>query len=485
VSLALYRKYRSHDFASVIGQRHVVDTLATALKGGQISHAYLFTGPRGVGKTTVARLLARSLNCLEVDSAARPCNQCGSCEVPIESHLDLIEIDAASNRRIDEIRELREKINLAPAVGRFKVYIIDEVHMLTTEAFNALLKTLEEPPSHAVFILATTEAHKLPETIISRTQRFSFKLLGIDEIVTGLGLIAKQEKINIDRPALEQLAMAAGGSMRDAVSMLDQVASGGRADIGVETVRKILGWGENESIREIALALAAGDPAAALGALDKAIEGGAAVSQLIVQLVDCWRQVLLGMVGVRQGEDDLLVAAKERLSLIQTVTILETLMAAGKSRWPNLALEAALVKLALVGQAETVTSQPKLRPAEIETPVAPAADEPSLQLAAGDEWNKALQIIKTRNNSLYALLMSCGTAFDGGELLITCRFNFHRDRLEESKNRQVIEAALKQAFRRSMGVRTIIEDKSAEKVSTESELVSSALEILGGEVIDE
>src|ERR1017187_1269085 len=197
---ALYRKYRSGDFTEVIGQDHVVRTLTAALKNGHLSHAYLFTGPRGVGKTSVARLLARALNCT---GDPKPCNKCPNCLAAINSSLDVIEMDAASNRTIDAVRDLREKVSLAPTQGKYKVYIIDEVHMLTSEAFNALLKTLEEPPPHAVFILATTEAHKLPETIISRTQAFSFKPHTVANMVAHLASIAGKEGIDIQKDALE------------------------------------------------------------------------------------------------------------------------------------------------------------------------------------------------------------------------------------------------------------------------------------------
>src|SRR5438309_4013586 len=205
---ALYRKYRSKNFGEVVGQDHIVNTLSKAIQSGRISHAYLFTGPRGVGKTSVARILAHEINKLPyTDDSA---------------YLDIIEIDAASNRRIDEIRDLREKVYAAPANADFKVYIIDEVHMLTREAFNALLKTLEEPPAHVVFILATTDAHKLPETIISRTQRFTFRPVAKAMVAELLGTIARAEDIAADQEALELLAEHGEGSIRDSISLLDQ-----------------------------------------------------------------------------------------------------------------------------------------------------------------------------------------------------------------------------------------------------------------------
>src|SRR6266403_3541450 len=209
---ALYRKYRSANFDEVIGQDHVVKTLITAIANGRLSHAYLFTGPRGVGKTSAARLLARALNCT---GSPKPCNQCANCRAAINSSLDVVEIDAASNRSIDSVRDLREKISLAPTAGQYKIYIIDEVHMLTAEAFNALLKTLEEPPAHAVFILATTEAHKLPETIISRTQRFNFRPASLGDLTSHLSKIAQAENIAVEPEALTVIAAASRGGFRD------------------------------------------------------------------------------------------------------------------------------------------------------------------------------------------------------------------------------------------------------------------------------
>src|SRR6185437_2730984 len=210
---ALYRKYRSKKLSEVIGQEHITSTLEHALKTGKISHAYLFTGPRGVGKTSIARILAHEINQLPYTDDS--------------VHLDIIEIDAASNRRIDEIRDLRDKVNIAPAAAKYKVYIIDEVHMLTREAFNALLKTLEEPPAHCIFILATTEAHKLHETIISRTQRHEFKPVNKVQMSEHLSDIAKKEKIEISREALNLIAQHGSGSFRDSISLLDQLGGVG------------------------------------------------------------------------------------------------------------------------------------------------------------------------------------------------------------------------------------------------------------------
>jgi DNA polymerase-3 subunit gamma/tau len=242
MSLVLYRKYRPQVFADVVGQEHIVQTLTNAVSSGIISHAYLFSGPRGSGKTTVARLLAKSLNCQNrKEGEFEPCNKCSSClEIMENRSLDLLEIDAASHRGIDEMRELRDGIKFAPAKSKYKIFIIDESHQLTKEAANALLKTLEEPPSHAIFILATTEIHKMIPTIISRCQRFDFRRLTLPEIVKKLEFVAKKEGVKTDKAALELIALSAAGSIRDAESILGQVLSyQGAQEIKTETIKEI------------------------------------------------------------------------------------------------------------------------------------------------------------------------------------------------------------------------------------------------------
>lgn len=222
--MSLYLKYRPQDFKTIVGQAHIISTLKNALKHNSLTHAYLFSGPRGTGKTSLARIIAKSLNCNNLASESEPCNSCENCQAITTGHLvDMIEIDAASNRGIDEIRELREKIQFAPSQGKAKVYIIDEVHMLTKEAFNALLKTLEEPPSHAYFILATTEAHKIPETIISRCQQFKFKRIESQAIVARLQEIATEEKVAAEPDALTLIGKQANGGLRDAIGLFEQM----------------------------------------------------------------------------------------------------------------------------------------------------------------------------------------------------------------------------------------------------------------------
>lgn len=324
--VALYRKWRPQGFDSLVGQEAVRTALTNALETGRIAHAYLFAGPRGTGKTSTAKILAKAVNC-EHGPTPNPCNKCQNCvRINDGTSMNVFEIDAASNRGIDEIRDLREKVAFAPVNGRYKVYIIDEVHMLTTEAFNALLKTLEEPPPHVIFILATTEPHKIPATIHSRCQRFDFKRVTDSDIVKRLREVADGSGIAADDDALQLIAVQADGGMRDALSLLDQC--GVMAErVSAETVRSVLGIVGREALRELVKAVGEGNVPKALALLEDLLAGGKDVKQIITELAEYLRAVLLYKASPEYREI-YLTDTKEAIAAIEGLFSTDRLMAA-------------------------------------------------------------------------------------------------------------------------------------------------------------
>ena len=290
---ALYRKWRPQDWDQVVAQEHVIQTLHNAVVQDRVAHAYLFAGPRGTGKTTTARLLAKAVNCKAPDRKDRPCNQCEHCQaINAGRFMDLIEIDAASNTSVDDVRSLRDKINFSPSQGDFKVYIIDEVHMLSTAAFNALLKTLEEPPPHAIFVLATTEIHKIPATVLSRCQRHEFRRIPIDTIINLLKEKSQEEGIKVAEGVFTIIARQATGSLRDAISLLDQLASTTET-ITLEITQQTLGTATNMRVVEIIEALINRDSSKGLNEINQSLDGGTDPRQLARQIVTYLRNILL------------------------------------------------------------------------------------------------------------------------------------------------------------------------------------------------
>ncbi len=303
MSQAFYRKWRPQTWDAVVGQEHIVQTLRNALAAGRIAHAYLFAGPRGTGKTSAARLLAKAVNCLAENLPDRPCGHCAHCQAVNEGRfLDLIEIDAASNTSVEDVRDLRDKINFSPNLGRYKVYIIDEVHMLSTAAFNALLKTLEEPPAHAIFVLATTEVHKIPATVLSRCQRHEFRRIPVVKIVELLKKQAQPEGIQVTDEALTLIARQSTGSLRDAISLLDQLASTGQA-ITLEMAQEVLGTAASQAVLDLLSALEAGQAAAGLDAIHATLDAGSDARQFARQIVDYVRSLLLIQSGNSESVD--------------------------------------------------------------------------------------------------------------------------------------------------------------------------------------
>ncbi len=382
MSQALYRIWRPASWEEVVGQDHIIQTLKNAVAADKVSQAYLFAGPRGTGKTTTARLLAKAVNCLDPDLSKRPCNACENCIAVNEGRfLDLIEIDAASNTSVDDIRELRDNINFSPSQGRFKVYIIDEVHMLSTSAFNALLKTLEEPPSHVIFVLATTEIHKIPATVLSRCQRHEFRRIPVQTIIEKLKLLCAQEHIEIEDEALSLVARQATGSLRDAISLIDQLSSIGKV-ITLETAQNILGTATSQAVLDLGQAIQDHDSARGLEVIHTALDAGTDPRQFARQVVDYLRTLLV--IKLNGSKDlellpevrSLMEAHAQNFSTEQLIATINQFNAAAtdlKANWhPGLGLE-----LAFAASLTAPAEQPKTFIAEpISHPVTSTSRHP-------------------------------------------------------------------------------------------------------------
>lgn len=365
--VSLYRKYRSQDFNSIVGQEHVVQILKNAINAERLAHAYIFAGPRGTGKTSLARILAKALNCRQGVSAA-PCLTCDLCHsIKSGIAMDVIEIDAASNRGIDEIRQLREQVNFVPAEGKYKIYIIDEVHMLTNEAFNALLKTLEEPPQFTVFVLATTEIQKIPATILSRCQRLDFKRITADKMAAHLKWIADQEQIVVDEKTLNYIARISDGGMRDAISLFDQLISFKGKQINFDNVMELLGSSDLTAVSKLGELLAKGDSAKLLECLVELIAVGKNIIQINKDLLEYFRNILFAKIGadkaIELSSDNIsfLKAQAEQFSAKQINDILLIFSKADAAmKWQQnsrLILELALIEASLIKRDQAVVSE--------------------------------------------------------------------------------------------------------------------------------
>lgn len=506
--LALYREWRPKNFKEIVGQDHVSTTLINAISQNKVAHAYLFSGPRGTGKTTAAKILAKALNCLERTSA-EPCNKCASCqEIDQGLALDVLEIDAASNRGIDEIRDLREKVKLASSGGKYKVYIIDEVHMLTTEAFNALLKTLEEPPSNVVFVMATTEAHKIPLTILSRVQRFEFHRISSAGIFARLQEVCQALGRDVEENALKVIAVKAEGGLRDGLSILDQCLLQDDP-IKVEHVYQVIGMlGETYSA-DLTDALLEGDYGFALAKLDEGIALGRDPRQIIRELLDYLRQGLLFAAG---GQEPLLSpdiaqrlidqAQKAGLGkLLQWINVL--LKGEGELRYANnarLAAEMILVQTLYEPSTEKADLSPVTVPAVKSKPVpsAPAKEEkkrePSkaskpqdstdqvedLFTAVQAKWPGVLEEVKKKKRSTQAFLLEgkpAGVKGDTLYLVFKEGYSFHKDKFNQPENKTVVEEILHQVLGQKLSLQSVMENEY------EDQCVQQAVEFFGSELV--
>ena len=374
-----YRKWRPQRFSDVVGQAHVTTTLLNALASGRVAHAYLFCGPRGTGKTSTGRILAKAVNCLK-GGQGEPCNQCSMCQAITEGRaMDLIEIDAASNRGIDEIRSLREKVNFAPNEARSKVYIIDEVHMLTTPAFNALLKTLEEPPPQTIFVLATTEAHKLPATVISRCQRFDLRRISRNGVVERLARICESEGAEATDGALGLIARISGGSLRDAENLLEQLVVGREGCLDEARVRQVLGVGGDEQARALALAAAAGDVKGGLAAIAEASDEGVDLAHLHREAMVYLRSLMLVKAGAPQSADAVEASQAFPMEVVEGLSmeaVLRALRAFGQADMKTAPHSPLPLELALIDSAAPPAAAAQAPARSVPAPAKPASPPP-------------------------------------------------------------------------------------------------------------
>lgn len=540
------RKYRPQTFDDIAGQDHITTTLRNAISQDKVAHAYLFAGPRGVGKTTTARIFAKSLNC-EKGPTAKPCNACASCkEITQGTSLDILEIDGASNRGIDEIRALRENVKFSPSRGAFKVYIIDEVHMLTPEAFNALLKTLEEPPPHVKFIFATTQAHKVPATILSRCQRFDFRRIRIKDILKNLKTISSEERLDVKDEALNLIAKYSDGSMRDAQVILDQIASYSQGVVAVDDVTKMLGMVEPEILFGLSKAIHEKDALAALDIIDRLVSEGKDVFYVVLALIEHFRN--LSVIKISKDSASLIEAGPEKLKryeeesgnftieeiLYIIYTLSNTLDFIRKSSISKIPFEAALIKLTLktsiASLNELMDRIAALEKDSCKADVMPPIQEKALPVttAAAKEvkksetpasadleevlssWASVINHIKTKKMSIASYLQEgYPIALEANVLLIgfSKEFQFHKDVLDSPDNRDLIEEAIKVILKIEPKVSLVLTEpaniegrnngkedypekdasydtgeKDAEEKKALDPIVKSALEIFGGEI---
>jgi len=484
------RKYRPQNFDEIIGQDHIVLTLKNSIATGRLPHALLFSGPRGVGKTTTARVLAKALNC-EKGPTIDPCNKCIPCKEIIDSRsLDVIEIDGASNRGIDDIRELRENVKYVPSRGRYKVYIIDEVHMLTEPAFNALLKTLEEPPKHTIFIFATTAPYKLPLTIISRCQRFSFKKIRVKEILQKIEEIAKSENVEIEDRAAFMIARKADGSIRDAETMLDQLVSYTGGKILEEDVRAVLGLPANELFFELQDCIERGDLKKALSILDETIESGMDPKEICLGFIEHLRILFLIKLGVDvefpKEEKNMYREQAERVSEVELLRRIRFLSEIEKRMRgaiaPDVYFEEAILQLVAFSPVTLEEILQRITQTEISKPV--VEQEVSL-VSEGDInsiWRKLNENVSKRDIRLGSFLAE-GEPVELNDDRLSIRYEteFHKDRVEDKK--EVVEEELSKLLGKKMLIAMEVKPRGLRKNLLEDPKVKKVISVFKGEVV--
>ena len=527
--LSLYRKWRPQSFAQgFVGQEHVVRTLRNALAHNKVAHAYLFTGPRGTGKTSAAKILAKAVNCTERGENPDPCNHCPSCQrISDGVSLDVLEIDGASNRGIDEVRDLREKVKFAPVEGNRKVYIIDEVHMLTTEAFNALLKTLEEPPPHVIFIFATTEIHKVPATILSRCQRFDFKRLTAEEIFRRLSHLIQEEGLLADEEALRLIGRETDGGLRDAIGLMEQSISYAEGRLTTNDVRAVLGLVETEALFSLGQALAARDLVTGFSVIKKASEEGKDLALFARQLARFFRDLLLLLLADTEVTVNLSAAekqpAREVAKLIGSTRLqkgvtlfLEAGLTAKRGNEGSLPLEMAFIRLLAeekeASAVEKLSQQlafletrllqleqgvvsaqhtPIKEPGEDSTVTPeknPGLEEefPALKpVRVFEQWEEVLEAVKLKKRTVEALLREGKpNGLHGNTLEIQFTLKFHWEKIQELEYSNIVREALQEVTGEKIIPEFVLVEEGDKGEEERPELLQKTWELFGSKITE-
>lgn len=568
MSEVLYRKYRPTSFDEVVGQEHIIRTIKNSIKNGKVAHAYLFSGPRGIGKTTIARILAKTVNCKN-QKDGNPCNKCEICSsINQNSFLDMVEIDAATHTQVDKMRDIIEKINFAPSVGKYKVYIIDEVHMLSKGAFNALLKTLEEPPKHVIFILATTEIHKIPATIISRCQRFDFHRIKVSEIAACLSDIAKKEGVEVEKGVLDFIAINSNGGLRDSESLFGQILSLETDNkITLAEVQNILSVADISIAVKIINLILEKKYSEAIEYINEITDDGYDLEQFAGSVVEYARKLMLIKISPNMEEHFFSEMTQEQISQLKEISakaamakvirIIQVFIKSAQdirsSLIPQLPLELAIAEIN-IEDGEPLTKAPNSSYNDkIAQPIKKITEKVSQQVRqSGDfvkksiglgkkevlkeeeiknikeenkieasgkndkdiknnesginleairsEWCEILEEVKPHNHSLTAFLKTCQPIdVKGNEVIVSCQYSFHKDKLQRVENREIVEGVIKEILGGKIFLKFITQDEAEKmgyKISEinlmkkkrneeeeENSLVNSALDMFGGEVI--